>query len=71
LVALYGNTRAGRATEPVVYAGENLPVIARKPYFQQNGFTRAGLYPDDFTGRNICALSRAQSWIWKPALRAT
>lgn len=71
LVALYENARAGRAPEPVACAGENLPEIAREGYFQQTGFTRAGLYPADFTGRNICALSRAQAWSWKPAVRVS
>lgn len=71
LVDLYNGARTGRSVESVACTGSNLPEIAREAYFQQNGFTRAGLYPVDFTGRNICALSRAQSWSWKPAVRVS
>lgn len=69
LIKLYAGVRAGRRIDEILLSGDNLPAIAREAYFQEKGFTRKGLYPDDFTGRNICAVSRAQSWSWKPAVK--
>ena len=69
LLKLYADIRAGRPQGDVRLSGENLPLIAKEPYFQTTSYTRIGKYPDDFTGKNICALSRAQSWSWKPAVR--
>lgn len=68
LVAVYQGLRAGRPVTEVNLAGANLPEVAKEPYFQATGFTRKGLYPDDFTGAKTCAMSRVQSWSWKPAV---
>jgi len=69
LVKIYFGIRASPRVEKVVLAGADLPEIAKEPYFLEKGFTRKGLFPDDFTGKNICAMSRVQSWSWKPAVR--
>lgn len=69
LAQLYLAMRAEGVANDIVLDGDNLPQIANEPFFQETGFTRKGLYPDDFTGQNICAVCRAQSWSWKPAVR--
>lgn len=69
LIQLYLGIRSGQKPGDILLSGENLPEISREVYFQEVGFTRKGLYPDDFTGRSICALSLAQSWSWKPAVK--
>lgn len=69
MAQLYAGIRAGRPVEEVTLTGANLPEIAKHAYFKETGFTRKGLYPDDFTGVNICAVSQAQSWSWKPAIK--
>src|SRR5690606_33586393 len=71
LLKLYAGVRTNRSTGDFVCSGENLPAIAKEAYFQENGFTRIGLYPPDFTGRQICTFSRSQSWSWKPAIRVS
>jgi len=45
-----------------------LPEIADDPYFQQDTFHRPAIYPDGFTGENICRFCRRQSWTYKPAV---
>lgn len=71
MISLYGAIRQNRMPEVVPLAGGNLPEIAREEFFKETAFNRDGLYPPDFTGRQICALSRAQSWSWKPAVKRT
>lgn len=71
MISLYGAIRQNRMPEAVTLAGGNLPAIAREEFFKETAFNRVGLYPPDFTGRQICALSRAQSWSWKPAVKRT
>jgi hypothetical protein len=69
LIAVYQGIRSDERRETVALNGPNLPEIAKEAYFQTKGFTRKGLYPDDFTGANTCALALVQSWSWKPAVR--
>jgi len=69
MISLYGAIRRGEALESVTLAGGNLPEIAKDEFFRETGFNRVGIYPPEFTGQQICALSRAQSWSWKPALK--
>lgn len=68
LLAVYQGIRSEKPIAEVTLAGENLPEVAQEPYFKMTGFTRKGLYPDDFTGAKTCAMARAQSWSWKPAV---
>lgn len=71
LLGIYAGLRHGRPVDRVILSGGDLPAIAQEPYFKETTFMRPGYYPDGFTGRNICALSQAQSWSWKPAVRRT
>lgn len=43
-----------------------LPVSAEEPEFSRKSWTR-DIYPDDFTGKNICRLARLQSWSFRKA----
>jgi hypothetical protein len=70
LVKVYREIRAERPIDQIVLSGENLPEIAKEPYFRETVYTRKGLYPDDFTGEKICAMCRVQSWTWKPAVKS-
>jgi peptidoglycan/xylan/chitin deacetylase (PgdA/CDA1 family) len=45
---------------------EPLPEIASKDYFNAQSWTKQS-YPAGFTGKNICAHARLQSWTFKPA----
>lgn len=69
MISLYGAIRQNRMPAAVTLTGGNLPLIAQEEFFKETGFNRVGLYPPDFTGQQICALSRAQSWSWKPAVK--
>ena len=69
LLSVYDALRRGRPAEQLSVSGGELPTIAAEPYFQMTTFNRPGLYPVGFTGQNICAISKAQSWSWKPAVR--
>lgn len=69
LVRLYTGIREGNPLDEVTLSGDDFPVIAKEAFFQETTFTRKGLYPDDFTGENICRLALAQSWSWKPAVK--
>jgi len=46
----------------------NLPEAAKEPYFQEDTFVHGHLYPEGFTGENICRYCRLQSWSVKPAV---
>ncbi len=45
----------------------SLPETAADPSFTAKEWTR-DIYPDGFTGENICRLARLQSWSFRPAV---
>lgn len=70
LARTYLELVAGR--EPPVHLdgvdGPELPVVAGHEYFQEQTFTHGELYPDGFTGEQVCRYCRWQSWSFKPAV---
>ena len=67
---------AGNNTFPESFEvqGDNFPRISTVPFFQQKTLTHYdaqgnSLYPEGFTGADICKVCCLQSWTWKPAVR--
>ena len=48
--------------------GPELPEVSSHDFFQEKTFTHDSLYPDGFTGEQVCRYSRWQSWSLKPAV---
>ena len=48
--------------------GPELPEVSGHEYFQEKTFTHDSLYPDGFTGEQVCRYCLWQSWSLKPAV---
>lgn len=75
MAMVYLSLESGNAIpESIKTLGVNLPDIAAEPFFQETTFVHSdkdgkSLYPEGFTGEDVCRTRRLQSWTWKPALR--
>ena len=59
------NQRMPEVIAPELYVCD-YPESAKDPAFAEETWTR-DIYPDGFTGREICRLARLQSWSFRPA----
>ncbi|OGV52321.1 MAG: hypothetical protein A2017_13485 [Lentisphaerae bacterium GWF2_44_16] len=47
---------------------QDFPSVSEEKYFQTKTFTRP-IYPENFTGKNICVSNKLQSWSYKPSIK--
>ena len=70
MARVYLNLQMGNTPQETLDGldGPELPEASNHEYFQEKTFTHGDLYPDGFTGEQVCRYSLWQSWSLKPAV---